>query len=120
MSVSARVHMPSLGGATEWLNFEPLGATELRGNAELPDREKVAYDRLLSRSPSSTPSCRPTHSPSAWPTREANHRHCAQRGADSAMTSVAQATSSAIRPFHVDVPDEHLSEMRRRIDATVW
>jgi hypothetical protein len=25
MSVSARVHMPSLGGATEWLNFEPLG-----------------------------------------------------------------------------------------------
>jgi thiol-disulfide isomerase/thioredoxin len=31
MSVSARVHMPSLGGATEWLNSEPLGPAELRG-----------------------------------------------------------------------------------------
>jgi pimeloyl-ACP methyl ester carboxylesterase len=36
------------------------------------------------------------------------------------MTSIAQKASSAIRPFHVDVPDEALSEMRRRIDATVW
>jgi thiol-disulfide isomerase/thioredoxin len=32
MSVFARVHMPSLGGATEWLNFEPLGPAELRGH----------------------------------------------------------------------------------------
>jgi hypothetical protein len=24
--------MPSLGGATEWLNSEPLGPAELRGN----------------------------------------------------------------------------------------
>jgi thiol-disulfide isomerase/thioredoxin len=31
MSVFARVHMPSLGGATEWLNSEPLGPAELRG-----------------------------------------------------------------------------------------
>jgi hypothetical protein len=30
MSVFARVHMPSLGGATEWLNSEPLGPAELR------------------------------------------------------------------------------------------
>jgi thiol-disulfide isomerase/thioredoxin len=30
MSVSARVHMPSLGGATGWLNSEPLGPAELR------------------------------------------------------------------------------------------
>jgi thiol-disulfide isomerase/thioredoxin len=31
MSVSAQVHMPSLGGATEWLNSGPLGLAELRG-----------------------------------------------------------------------------------------
>jgi thiol-disulfide isomerase/thioredoxin len=35
MSVSARVHMPSLGGATEWLNSEPLGLAELRGRVVL-------------------------------------------------------------------------------------
>ena len=26
-----RVHMPSLGGVTEWLDSEPLGPAELRG-----------------------------------------------------------------------------------------
>jgi pimeloyl-ACP methyl ester carboxylesterase len=36
------------------------------------------------------------------------------------MTTVATETSSAIRPFHVDVPDEALADMRRRIAATVW
>src|SRR3954453_1585893 len=35
MSVSARVHMPSLGGATGWLNSEPLGPAELQGNVAL-------------------------------------------------------------------------------------
>jgi thiol-disulfide isomerase/thioredoxin len=29
------VHMPSLGGATEWLNTEPLGPAELRGHVVL-------------------------------------------------------------------------------------
>jgi hypothetical protein len=29
--VFAHVHMPSLGGAIEWLNSEPLGPAELRG-----------------------------------------------------------------------------------------
>jgi thiol-disulfide isomerase/thioredoxin len=33
--MSARVHMPSLGGATEWLGSEPLGPTELRGHVVL-------------------------------------------------------------------------------------
>jgi hypothetical protein len=28
--VFTHVHMPSLGGATEWLNSEPLGPAELR------------------------------------------------------------------------------------------
>lgn len=36
------------------------------------------------------------------------------------MTAVAGRTSSAIRPFSVHVPDEALTELRRRIDATVW
>jgi hypothetical protein len=31
VTVLARVHMPSLGGATGWLNSEPPGPAELRG-----------------------------------------------------------------------------------------
>jgi hypothetical protein len=30
--VFERLHMPSLGAATEWLNSEPLGPAELQGN----------------------------------------------------------------------------------------
>jgi thiol-disulfide isomerase/thioredoxin len=37
MSVSARAQMPSLGGATGWLNSEPLGSAELRGHVVLVD-----------------------------------------------------------------------------------
>jgi thiol-disulfide isomerase/thioredoxin len=33
--VFTHVHMPSLGGATEWLNSEPLGPAELRGRVVL-------------------------------------------------------------------------------------
>src|SRR3982750_2953319 len=36
------------------------------------------------------------------------------------MTAVAHGTATAIRPFRVDVPEEALVEMRRRIAATVW
>ena len=35
MSEFARVHMPSLGGGTEWLNSGPLGPAELRGHTVL-------------------------------------------------------------------------------------
>jgi thiol-disulfide isomerase/thioredoxin len=35
MTVSDRLNMPSLGGATEWLNSEPLGPAELRGHVVL-------------------------------------------------------------------------------------
>src|SRR5215207_2231910 len=35
MSVFQRVHMPSLDGATGWINSEPLGSAELRGHAVL-------------------------------------------------------------------------------------
>jgi thiol-disulfide isomerase/thioredoxin len=35
MAVFGHVHMPSLGGATGWLNSEPLGRAELRGHVVL-------------------------------------------------------------------------------------
>jgi thiol-disulfide isomerase/thioredoxin len=35
MPVFARARIPSLGGATEWLNSEPLGPAELRGHTVL-------------------------------------------------------------------------------------
>jgi hypothetical protein len=35
MTVTERLQMPSLGGATEWLNSEPLGSAELRGHVVL-------------------------------------------------------------------------------------
>ena len=35
MNVSERIHMPSLGGATGWLNSEPVGPAELRGQVVL-------------------------------------------------------------------------------------
>src|ERR687893_1986737 len=37
-----------------------------------------------------------------------------------AMTAVAEQTGSAIRPFHVGVPEEALTELRRRLAATRW
>ena len=37
MSLFARTQMPSLGGATGWLNSEPLGSAELRGHVVLVD-----------------------------------------------------------------------------------
>ena len=35
MTLFGNVHMPSLGGATGWLNSEPLGPAELRGHVAL-------------------------------------------------------------------------------------
>jgi thiol-disulfide isomerase/thioredoxin len=35
VTVFERLHVPSLGGATEWLNSEPLGPAELRGHVVL-------------------------------------------------------------------------------------
>src|SRR3954454_23503909 len=37
MTVFERLRMPSLGGATEWLNTEPLGPPMLRGHVVLVD-----------------------------------------------------------------------------------
>jgi thiol-disulfide isomerase/thioredoxin len=37
MSGSEHLHMPSFGGATEWLNSEPLGPAELRSHVVLVD-----------------------------------------------------------------------------------
>jgi pimeloyl-ACP methyl ester carboxylesterase len=36
------------------------------------------------------------------------------------MTAVAEQTGSGIRPFHEEVPEEALMELRRRIAATRW
>ncbi|WP_369255034.1 epoxide hydrolase family protein [Geodermatophilus amargosae] len=36
------------------------------------------------------------------------------------MTAVQQQTGSAIRPFRVDVPEEALTDLRRRLAATRW
>ncbi|SET27529.1 epoxide hydrolase family protein [Geodermatophilus poikilotrophus] len=36
------------------------------------------------------------------------------------MTAVAERTGSAIRPFRVSIPDEALTELRRRIETTRW
>jgi hypothetical protein len=36
------------------------------------------------------------------------------------MTAVAQGTGNAVRPFSVDVPEEALADLPRRIAATVW
>jgi hypothetical protein len=37
MTVFERLHMPSLGGATGWLNSEQLGPAELHGHVVLVD-----------------------------------------------------------------------------------
>jgi hypothetical protein len=35
------------------------------------------------------------------------------------MSTIAE-TATEIRPFHVDIPDEALEDLRRRITATNW
>src|SRR5215212_6331375 len=52
--------------------------------------------------------------------RSTIHRNGPYREGQSPMTAVAQEAGRAIRPFHVDVPDEALLDLRRRIEATVW
>ena len=46
-----RPQMTSLGGATEWLNFEPLGLAELGGHMVLVDRWTLTYINWLHREP---------------------------------------------------------------------
>ena len=36
------------------------------------------------------------------------------------ITTEKSAGATAIRPFHVDVPEEALTDLRRRIAATQW
>jgi pimeloyl-ACP methyl ester carboxylesterase len=36
------------------------------------------------------------------------------------MTAVEQRSGSAIRPFHIEVPEQELTELRRRLAATRW
>jgi hypothetical protein len=34
--------------------------------------------------------------------------------------STTVETAHDIRPFHIEIPEEHLAELRRRISATRW
>jgi pimeloyl-ACP methyl ester carboxylesterase len=42
------------------------------------------------------------------------------KGIDMSVTTEKPVGATAIRPFHVDVPDEALEDLRRRIAATRW
>jgi hypothetical protein len=85
--VLARVHIPSLGGATEWLNSESLGPAELCGHVVLeagaeaysftspcPTRRgRAAYssgEDATSRNASTTygSNCNPEQSRNSWST----------------------------------------------------
>ena len=58
--------MPSLGGATEWLNTEPLGLAELRGHVVLVNFWGAGIQQLgIERCSSSPPTPRRTRWPSA-------------------------------------------------------
>src|SRR3954467_11840292 len=37
-----------------------------------------------------------------------------------AVMAAKTADDTAIRPFHIEVPEEQLAELRRRIEATRW
>jgi hypothetical protein len=47
MAVFDRLHMPSLGRATDWLNSEPLGPAEPRGHVVLVDFWTLTYINWL-------------------------------------------------------------------------
>ena len=36
------------------------------------------------------------------------------------VTTDNSTTATAVRPFHIDIPDEKLDDLRRRIGATRW
>ena len=51
MTVSELPHMPSLGGATEWLNSEPLGPADLHGHVVLVNFWTLACINWLRQAP---------------------------------------------------------------------
>ena len=55
----AHVHMPSLGGATEWLDSEPLGPAERRGHVILVDFWTLTCINWLCTEPYIAPGRRP-------------------------------------------------------------
>jgi hypothetical protein len=54
------MHMPSLGGATAWLNSEPLGPAELRGHVVLVNFWTLTCINWLRQEQTSAPGRRPT------------------------------------------------------------
>jgi hypothetical protein len=58
--------MPSLGGATEWLNSEPLGPAELRGHVVLVNFWTLTCINWLRQEPYVRPGRRPTATTGWW------------------------------------------------------
>jgi pimeloyl-ACP methyl ester carboxylesterase len=56
-------------------------------------------------------------------TRDSNHHQKEDTMTQTAVTervSEQKADKNAIRPFQVDVPEDQLTELRRRVKATIW
>ena len=60
MTVVEPLHMPALGGATEWLDSEPLGPAERRGHVVLVDFCTLTCINWLRTEPYIAPGRRPT------------------------------------------------------------
>ncbi len=60
MTVFERLHMPSLGGATGWLNSAPLDPAELRGRVVLVDFWTLTCINWLRQEPTCVRGRRPT------------------------------------------------------------
>jgi hypothetical protein len=65
--------MPSLGGATEWLDSEPLGPAELRGHVVLVDFWTLTCINWLRTEPYIAPGRRPTET-TGWSSSASIHR----------------------------------------------
>jgi hypothetical protein len=82
-----------------------------------PDRSVQHRRAGPGRSARATPS-RPGRSRTSSPRRSAQRSaHC---GSKEVVMSSTVETANEIRPFHVDIPEEELVELRRRIAAARW
>jgi hypothetical protein len=72
-TVFAHVHMPSLGGATEWLDSAPLGPAELRDHVVVVDFWILTCINWLRTEPYIAPGRRPTET-TGWSSRRPHAR----------------------------------------------
>jgi hypothetical protein len=71
--VFTHVHMPSLGGATEWLDSAPLGPAELRDHVVVVDFWILTCINWLRTEPYIAPGRRPTET-TGWSSRRPHAR----------------------------------------------